>query len=88
MPKCVKCDQYLHPDWMIEIDEATKACRCVYCHTDKTEITIENEETGEIIERVPKREAVMRYKKYLKDLTEDEKIKKVMMAGQDNPFAM
>jgi hypothetical protein len=85
MPKCVKCDQVFHPDMCVEVDEFSKACKCVFCYTEKQEITV-TEEDGKPAYTVTKKMAIENYKVYLKKLSEDQRIQKAMMKGQDSPF--
>lgn len=85
MPKCVKCDKFFHPDFSVVIDEETNACKCVFCYTDKPSITVENEDGTEPY-TVTKVQAEENYRRYIKDLKESEKIQKVLMKGQENPF--
>ncbi|KFZ26571.1 MAG: hypothetical protein KQ78_01207 [Candidatus Izimaplasma bacterium HR2] len=85
-PRCVKCENFFHPDWCVVIDETTNACKCVFCYTEKNEITIESED-GSPEYKVTKTQAAENYKRYVQDLKESEKIQKIMMKGQENPFA-
>lgn len=75
MPKCVKCEQYLHPDFCVEVPESDPVvCRCVFCHTEKKTITIEDEETSVVERVVTKKQAVDEYKRYIQDLRYSEKV--------------
>lgn len=85
MPKCVQCQNYFHPDWSVIVDEANGACKCTFCYTGKTELTIE-ESDGKPSYKVTKGDAILNYKIYIQDLKESEKIQKAMMKGQPNPF--
>lgn len=85
MPKCCVCDVVVHPDMCVEVDEFSKACKCVWCYTDKKEITIEDE-SGKPQYTITKAQAAENYRVYLKKLSESEKIQKIMMKGQENPF--
>ena len=87
MPKCVKCEKYFHPDMSVVVDEVTNACKCVFCYTDKDEIMVENED-GSPSYKVTKAEAIENYRRYIKDLKDSDKVQKVMMKGQENPFKM
>jgi predicted dithiol-disulfide oxidoreductase (DUF899 family) len=79
MPKCIKCDKYFHPDYCVEVPESDPVvCRCVFCHTDRKEITIEDEETGIVEKKVTKREAEDSYKRYIQDLRYSEKVANVL----------
>jgi len=87
MPKCVTCGKYLHPDWSVIVDESNGACKCTFCYTGKSELTV-MDENGRPEYVLTKEKAIENYKRYIKDLKDDEKIQKVMMKGQENPFAM
>ena len=87
MPKCVTCDKVFHPDMCVEVDEFSKACKCVFCYTGKNEITVEDED-GKPQYTVSRVQAIENYDRYLKQLSENEKVRKIMMKGQDNPFNM
>jgi len=84
-PRCCKCEKYFHPDMSVVVNETTNTCKCVFCYTEKTEITIE-EEDGKNSYRVTKTEAEENYKRYIQDLKESGLLQKVMMKGQSNPF--
>lgn len=84
MAKCAKCDDWFHPDLMLVIDESMNAQKCVFCYLDKTEITIQDEETGEVQDKVTKREASARYKAYLNRLKRNPKIREKMFKDSDS----
>ncbi len=85
MPKCVKCLDYFHPDMCVVVDEKDMACRCVFCHIEKQEITVENED-GSPSHTVTKKEAIYNYKKYIQDLKESDKVQNILGKEQENPF--
>lgn len=77
MSKCVKCDQFFHPDYVVIIDENTNAVSCVFCHTGNTSVTIRDEDSGEE-KTVTKQEANRKYLIYLKELEENPNVKKIL----------
>lgn len=78
-PRCIKCDQYLHPDYCVEVpDSEPVVCRCVFCHTEKKEITVEDETTKVAEKTITKKQAVDEYKRYVHDLRYDDKILDVL----------
>ena len=85
MPKCVTCDNTFHPDMCVEIDEFSKACKCVFCYTGKSEIHVDNDD-GSPSHSVTKKQAIENYRIYLKKLSENDKVRNIMMKGQENPF--
>ena len=78
MPKCVKCDKYFHPDYCVVVNEEDKACKCVFCYTEKKTVTVEDKETGQTDKVLTKTEAEDAYKRYIQDLRYDEKILEVL----------
>lgn len=81
MPKCQICDKLYHPDWCVVVDEDTQAVKCAFCYTGKDELTLENELTGETIEKVTKDEASKNYKMYLREISEKRNVKEIIMGG-------
>ena len=78
MPKCVVCMDMYHPDFMMEKElRGDQVTVCVFCGTHKKELTIEDED-GKVTEIVKKKEASIRYKKYLDELTTKPEIAKVL----------
>ena len=73
MPKCVQCDKYFHPDFSVIVDEFTDACKCVFCYTDKKEVTVETEE-GVPSYTVTKKEAEENYIRYIKELRYSDRV--------------
>ena len=93
MPLCVKCRDFFHPDYSVIVDEATNACKCVFCYKEKDFVTIENEDGTGKPEKIYKREAVKNYKIYLHRLKETDKIAKLLgefqaKQAKHNPFAI
>lgn len=83
---CVTCDGVVHPDYRVKIDEFNdKAYKCAWCYTGKKFITIVNKKDNEET-YLSKREAIEAYSKYLKKLSEDPKIRKLLFQGKDNPL--
>ena len=87
MPKCVKCHEFLHPDFCVIVDHTNNACKCVWCYTEKKEIMVEHDD-GTPDYPVKKKEAIQNYKIYIQDLKDSEKIQGAMMKKQQNPFKM
>ena len=85
MPKCVTCDQYFHPDYSVIVDEATTACKCVFCYIEKSEVTLE-EENGKPACKVTKKEAIENYRIYISKLKDDEKVAKVLTGNAKSKF--
>jgi hypothetical protein len=85
MPKCVTCDQFFHPDMSVIVDEATTACKCVFCYTEKQEITVE-ESDGKPSYRVTKKEAIENYRVYISKLKEDDKVAKILTGNEVSKF--
>ena len=90
MPKCVTCDKFFHPDMSVLLEpdnEANKDCKCVFCYTGKSEITIE-EETGRPAYKVTKREAIENYRVYVAKLKDDPKVAKVLTGNELSKFSI
>lgn len=84
---CQTCHCMVHPDYRVKIDEFNDLIyRCVWCATNKKEITLENKDTGKPEGTLTKKEAVDAYRIYLKKLSESEKIRKILFTGKDNPL--
>jgi hypothetical protein len=77
MSFCAKCEKMYHPDFCVIVDEQTNATFCVWCYTGKDEVIIEGE-SGEIVDRVSKKEAQENYARYLKDLKDNPKIRRIL----------
>ena len=82
-PRCVKCQGYFHPDYSVIVDEFTNACKCVFCYTEKKEVTIADED-GKPDYIITKQEAQERYKRYIQDLKESDKIAKILTRDDGN----
>ena len=83
MPKCIKCNDFFHPDYCIDVlpdDEKDTAKVCVFCKINKDKVTIE-EENGEFVCEVKKTDAVNQYKKYVGELKESRKIAHLLKTG-------
>jgi hypothetical protein len=76
MPRCVKCDKFFHPDYSVLMNPDTedKACKCVFCYTEKKQVSIQDEETGKTEKVVTKKQAEEEYRRYIHDLRHEEKI--------------
>jgi hypothetical protein len=75
MPKCVKCDKFFHPDFCVEVpDSDPVVCKCVFCHIEKKEVTVEDEETGKPVKTLTKAEAEEEYRRYVHDLRHSDEI--------------
>lgn len=85
MPKCVTCDQYFHPDFSVIVDESTNACKCAFCYTEKTELTVE-ETDGKPSYKVTKAEAIEDYRVYIAKLKDDEKVSKILTGNPMSKF--
>jgi len=82
MPKCFKCGKFYHPDYCIDIApyENNSLKICVFCKTNKKEVTIEDENGREIL-KVTKRDAERNYAAYIKKLTEKREIAHLIRTG-------
>ncbi len=78
MPKCVKCDKFFHPDYCVVVNEVNNACKCVFCYTEKKQVTVEDEETGKPEKVVTKKAAEEEYRRYIKDLRMSDKVADVL----------
>ena len=87
MPKCVatNCQKYFHPDFcvMLEPDNEKSPCKCVFCYTEKKEVTVSDDD-GKPLYTVTKKEAEENYKRYIQDLKESDKIAKVLTKDDGN----
>lgn len=74
MGKCVQCEDFFPPHFMIDMEEKEDPPqKCIYCHLDKKEVTMVDDETGRE-EKVSKKQAVERYKKFIKRLFQSKNI--------------
>jgi len=74
MGKCVQCEEMFPPHFMVDMEERKDPPqKCAYCHLDKKEVTMVNDETG-VEEKLSKKEAIKRYKIFLKRLYESKNI--------------
>jgi hypothetical protein len=87
MPKCVSCDKFFHPDMSVLMRPGTedKACKCVFCYTGKSEITVE-EENGKPSYKVTKNQAIENYRIYVAKLKDDPKVSKVLTGNAKSKF--
>jgi len=90
MPRCVKCDKYFHPDFsvLMEPNTGSKACKCVFCYTEKNEVTVASEETGKPDYVVTKQQAIENYRVYIAKLKDDPKVAKVLTGNESNKFSI
>lgn len=81
MPKCVatNCQKYFHPDFCVQMEPGVDGspCKCVWCYTGKTEITVSDDD-GKPLYTVTKKEAEDNYKRYIQDLKESDKVAKIL----------
>lgn len=88
MGKCVQCNEFLPPHFMVDvekkegetIDPKNPPQKCAYCHLDKKagdSLTMVNDETG-LEEKITKKEAVKRYKTFIKRLYQSKNIQDVL----------
>lgn len=75
MGKCVQCEEFLPPHFMVDIDDDVQ--KCAFCHLDKTEVTTVNDETKQE-EKITKKEAAKRYKIFLKRLQDSPKVAEIL----------
>lgn len=82
MSLCTRCKQMIHPELCIAFDEKDpKNVKCVFCHKELTQITIQKEDGKEYI--VTKDMAVQAYKEYLIKLKSSDRIAKVLVNAAD-----
>lgn len=62
MGLCVKCKNFFHPIWMIEMEKDDEMC--LFCYKDKDKIELEN---GTIVR---KKDCTDEYQKYMKKLVD------------------
>jgi hypothetical protein len=83
MGKCVKCNMFYHPDWMLEEEIRGDMVKvCVFCKLDKTELTVIDEETQKVKEVVTKDQAVTNYRKYLERLSHKPRIAEILVKAK------
>ena len=89
MPKCVTCDKYLHPDFsvLLKPDTEDKACKCVFCYTGKSEVTVSGAD-GKPDYTIGKREAIENYRIYVAKLKDDPKVSKVLTGNEKSKFSI
>ena len=87
MPKCVTCDKYFHPDFsvMMEPDNEKSPCKCVFCYTEKNEVTVASDD-GKPDYTVTKKEAIENYRRYIQDLKDNPKVAKVLTGNEASKF--
>ena len=76
MPKCTVCNKLFHPDWVISVDEGV--FKCLFCQTDKKELTVEDKKTNKPLYTVTKEQAIKDYDVYIKKLMEKDNIKRLV----------
>ena len=82
MGKCVKCHQYFHPDFCVDIgDDKRIVLECAFCHTNKRELEIINDD-GIVIERITKEQAINKYKEYIEGLKKNRNIDSIIKTGE------
>lgn len=78
MGKCVQCEGFFPPHFMIDMEKMEDSPqKCAYCYLDKSEVTMVNDDSGKE-EKVSKKEAQKRYKIFLKRLYESKNIQDVL----------
>ncbi len=80
MPRCQTCDKYFHPDFSVLMEpgnEENTDCKCVFCYTEKNEITVAGLD-GKPDYTVTKAEAVENYRIYISKLKNDPKVVKIL----------
>ena len=89
MPKCVTCDKYFHPDFsvLLKPDTEDKACKCVFCYTGKSEVTVADAEDGKPDYKINKAQAIENYRIYVAKLKDDPKVSKVLTGNELGKFA-
>ena len=82
MPKCVKCFDLFHPDWMVEENiRGDEVVICCFCKMDKNELSV-IDENDKITEVVTKDQAKRNYLKYLDDLSKKPKIAEILVKAK------
>jgi hypothetical protein len=76
MGQCYKCKDHFPPDFMFAI-EHKPIQECVFCRSNITEVTLENE-NGDVVGRMTKQECINRYKEFTSDMGGKEGIKKIV----------
>jgi len=78
MGKCVQCEGFFPPHFMIDMEKIENPPqKCAYCYLDKSEVTMVNDDTGKE-EKVSKKEAQKKYQIFLKRLYESKNVQEVI----------
>ena len=83
-PRCVKCDKFFHPDFSVVVDDETNACKCVFCYTEKNEVTITDEESGRPSYNVTKDQAEKNYRRYINELKQSDRVANILTGDVSN----
>lgn len=88
-PKCCTCDKYFHPDFSVLMEPNTdnKTCKCVFCYTEKSKVTISGED-GKPDYTVTKQQAIENYRVYIAKLKDDPKVAKVLTSNKKDNFSI
>ena len=70
----------------MEPETENKACKCVFCYTGKSEVTVANKEDGRPDYKVTKRQAIENYRIYVAKLKDDPKVSKVLTGNEKSKF--
>ena len=89
MPKCVKCEKFYHPDFsvLLKPDTEDKACKCVFCYTEKNEVTVAGTD-GKPDYTVNRQDAIENYRIYVAKLKDDPKVAKVLTGNELSKFSI
>ena len=82
MPTCDVCRKKFHPDFMLEKKFRGDDIKiCAFCETGKQELTITNKD-GTIDRIVKKDEESVKYRRYLNELSNSQKIAEILTKGK------
>ena len=84
MGKCVQCEDYFAPHFMVDIEGSEEVQKCAFCYLDKADVTVVNDETKQE-EKISKKEATKRYKIFLKKLREQRGIADILSKAKGVP---
>jgi methyl coenzyme M reductase subunit C len=72
------------PNYVVDVGEGEEvAAKCVFCHTDKKEVTVVFEEEGNREEKITKKDCIKKYALFLKKLHESKRVQDIINA--DSP---